>query len=73
MYAGGRRLECIDYFVIQRLNRRLVMNMSVWNPFHGMKNMLERYTHAAGRGLGNSKGTGINLAEWSPPVDIKVH
>jgi hypothetical protein len=27
------------------------MNMSVWNPFREMEDMLDRYTRATGRGL----------------------
>ena len=47
------------------------MNMSVWNPFHEMENMLERYTHATGRGLGGDIDTELNFAKWSPTVDIE--
>jgi len=47
------------------------MNMTVWNPFREMENMLERYTHATGRGLDSDIGTGLNFAEWSPIVDIE--
>ena len=47
------------------------MNMTVWNPFREMENMLERYTHATGRGLGSDIDTDLNFAEWSPTVDIE--
>jgi len=47
------------------------MNMTVWNPFREMENMLERYTHATGRGLDSDIGTDLNFAEWSPTVDIE--
>ena len=47
------------------------MNMTVWNPFHEMESMLERYTHATGRDLGSDNGTELNFAEWSPTVDIE--
>jgi HSP20 family protein len=47
------------------------MNMSVWNPFHEMENMLERYTHATGRGLPSNDSTELNFVEWSPTVDIE--
>ncbi len=47
------------------------MNMSVWNPFHEMENMLERYTHATGRGLPSNDSAELNFAEWSPTVDIE--
>ncbi len=45
--------------------------MTVWNPFREMENMLERYTHATGRGLGSDNGSELNFAEWSPTVDIE--
>ncbi len=47
------------------------MNMTVWNPFREMENMLERYTYATGRGLGSDNGSELNFAEWSPTVDIE--
>lgn len=47
------------------------MNMTVWNPFREMENILERYTHATGRGLGSDIDTELNFAEWSPTVDIE--
>jgi HSP20 family protein len=47
------------------------MNMTIWNPFHEMENMLERYTNATGRGFGGDEGTELNFAEWSPTVDIE--
>jgi HSP20 family protein len=47
------------------------MNMTVWNPFREMENMLERYTHATGRGFGEDNSTDLNFAEWSPTVDIE--
>ncbi len=47
------------------------MNMTVWNPFREMENMLGHYTHATGRGLGNDNGAELNFAEWSPSVDIE--
>jgi len=48
------------------------MNMTVWNPFKEMENMLERYTQATGRGLGTgSSDSELALAEWSPTVDIE--
>jgi HSP20 family protein len=47
------------------------MNMTVWNPFREMENMLERYTHATGRGLDSDNGSELSFAEWSPTVDIE--
>ena len=48
------------------------MNMTVWNPFKEMENMLERYTQATGRGLGTANPeTELGFAEWSPTVDIE--
>jgi len=46
------------------------MNMTVWNPFSEMENMLERYTQATGRGL-RAGDTDLSFAEWSPTVDIE--
>ena len=46
------------------------MNMTVWNPFKEMENMLERYTHATGRDLANGEN-GLGFVEWSPTVDIE--
>ena len=46
------------------------MNMTVWNPFKEMENMLERYTHATGRSMANPE-TGLDFTEWSPTVDIE--
>ena len=48
------------------------MNMTVWNPFREMENMLERYTQATGRGL-DVGGTDSDpeFAQWSPTVDIE--
>lgn len=46
------------------------MDMTVWNPFREMENMLERYTQATGRNMANSE-TGLGFTEWSPSVDIK--
>lgn len=48
------------------------MNMTVWNPFKEMESMLERYTQATGRNMGNaSQETDLGLAQWSPTVDIE--
>lgn len=48
------------------------MNMTVWNPFSEMENMLERYTQATGRSMGTTDPqTELGLAEWSPTVDIE--
>lgn len=48
------------------------MNMTVWNPFKEMENMLERYTQATGRGLGKTgMGTELGFTDWSPTVDIE--
>lgn len=48
------------------------MNMTVWNPFREMENMLNRYTHATGRGLDTmGLDTDMELTEWAPTVDIK--
>lgn len=44
------------------------MNMTVWNPFREMENILERYIHATDRGLGSDNGSELNFAEWSPTV-----
>ena len=46
------------------------MDMTVWNPFREMENMLERYTQATGRSMANSE-TGLGFTEWSPSVDIE--
>jgi len=48
------------------------MNMTVWNPFREMENMLERYTQATGRGLSASNSdSDLGMPEWSPTVDIE--
>ena len=48
------------------------MNMSVWNPFREMENMLERYTQATGRGMDvGGTDSELGFAEWSPTVDIE--
>lgn len=47
------------------------MNMTVWNPFKEMENVLDRYTHATGRGLGTSGLDDMGFTEWSPTVDIE--
>jgi len=41
------------------------MNMTVWNPFREMENMLERYTHATGRGLPN--GHRLSISKKATP------
>ena len=49
-----------------------MMNMTVWNPFREMENMLERYTQATGRGLGVSGlDNDLSTMEWAPTVDIE--
>lgn len=47
------------------------MNMTVWNPFREMENMLDRYTHATGRGVGTTGLDDMGFSEWSPTVDIE--
>ena len=48
------------------------MNMTVWNPFREMENMLERYTQATGRGIDtNDIGADLGFAKWAPTVDIE--
>ena len=48
------------------------MNMTMWNPFKEMENMLERYNQATGRGLGTDNlDNDWAISEWSPTVDIE--
>ena len=49
------------------------MDMTVWNPFKEMENMLDRYTQATGRGLQGigSIDASLGIADWSPTVDIE--
>lgn len=46
------------------------MNMTVWNPMREIENMLDRYTHATGRGMANNEAE-LGFTEWSPTVDIE--
>jgi len=46
--------------------------MAVWNPLREMENMLERYTHATRRDIGNSDiDADLGFAKWAPTVDIE--
>ncbi|MDH5356357.1 MAG: Hsp20/alpha crystallin family protein [Gammaproteobacteria bacterium] len=48
------------------------MDMTVWNPFREMENMLERYNQATRRGISTlGLDTDIGFTEWAPTVDIE--
>ncbi len=48
------------------------MNMTVWNPYREIENMLERYSQATGRGLSTDRpDKDWGMTEWSPTVDIE--
>jgi HSP20 family protein len=46
------------------------MNMTVWKPMREIENMLDRYSHATGRGMANNEAE-LGFSEWSPTVDIE--
>jgi len=48
------------------------MNMTIWNPFREMEDLLGRYNQATGRNLSTGNlDTDTGFAEWSPTVDIE--
>ena len=47
------------------------MNMTVWNPFREMEELLDRYTRSRGRFPRFGDESESSLAEWSPNVDIQ--
>jgi len=45
------------------------MNMQVWNPFQEFEDLLDRYSRSGG--LSRKLEGDLNVADWSPSVDIE--
>jgi len=45
------------------------MNMQVWNPFQEFEDLLDRYSRSGG--LSKKLDSDLNVADWSPSVDIE--
>jgi len=46
------------------------MNLSIWNPFHEMEELLDRYGRSARKSLAKSDDQAFEVGDWMPVVDI---
>ena len=46
------------------------MNMTVWDPFHEMETLLDRYSKSARKSLAKRDDSLFEVGDWMPLVDI---
>lgn len=47
------------------------MNLSVWDPFHEMEDLLDRYNRSSRKDLTKSRDSIFEVGDWMPVVDIE--
>ena len=47
------------------------MNLSIWDPFQEMENLLDRYNRSSRKTLANSDDRNFEVGDWMPVVDIE--
>ena len=46
------------------------MNLPVWDPFHEMEQLLDKYGRSSRRSLAKSDDNSFEVGDWMPTVDI---
>lgn len=47
------------------------MNLSVWDPFHEMEDLLDRYNRSSRKDLSKKQNPFFEVGDWMPVVDIE--
>jgi HSP20 family protein len=53
-----------------QVDRRNIMNLSVWDPFREMEELLDRYGRSARKSTAKSDDKTFEVGDWMPVVDI---
>ena len=46
------------------------MSLTVWDPFHDMEKLLDKYSRTSRKSLAKSDDRALEVGDWMPIVDI---